>query len=327
MSTIDENQKFAGTEFTPFNETDGGIGIERIGTFVSTGTLPRGTGSVAAGNQHLYKGYDTSTIDGLRQGVSLRTQRHVYGSVQPKIWSGNLQHFILVRTLGQARSFTEFDNSPLFVDILPTFDTGSIGVGKTPAHFNPVQYLTDPLYPFPIIFNNGPQQEEEAIIEPLTIAYRRASNEGNTLRRTVKGSLEDGNNFDSDKGATNRIEQFVSFTPPSEPRFFLDEGAVYFGDNNGLNPERGIAIENFIPFIQREIVPYNETRNERIVERIRTNDPDFISVLKALKFDLDNDIREQFDKKSATAGSDVYGPDAGYIGTDSIAYVGRTRGA
>lgn len=303
MATIDENQNFAGTEFFPFNDTDPFAGII-LQTFNSSGAVTSVSSS---------RGYDTSEIDRFRQGVEIKTSRHVFESVQGKIWAGNLNHFVSVRTIGQARSFTEFENTPIFDDQTRKFD--------------PVLYIEAQLfgvqYPFPIIFNNGPQQEEEASIEPLSIQYRKASNEGRYPAHSVKGSLEDGNNFDSENLASSRVQQFIDFTPPNEPRFFLDEGQQYIG----THVTASIIIEGFTPLTQREIIPYDETRDERIVNRIQTSNAAFISVLKALYFDLDGDIREDFDKKSATAGNDVYGPDAALAGTDSIAFVGRTRGA
>lgn len=545
-----ENAELAGTEFTPFNDTD----QPRIEQAVLAADVVSG-------------GMDTTLVDPYREGVNIRTARHRFNSTQPKLWAGNLNHYVTVRTIGQARSFTEFDNSAVFVD-----QPISVSNPTHPADFNPIQYIQDPEYPFPIIFNNGPQQEEEAIIEPFTIKFRRPSIEGQVTARSVKANLEDGNTFDSDQRAANRIEQFISFTPPNEPRFFLDEGEAYVGevildgilterydpvalykltslnfqDTVGINPilvdaeattaslgpgpfpnsitnppavffdgasfsgafltssvtlgaelptkingdltaqcffkfdgtggaylfaqssdlfpgtppdgnafyalsfstnfggsvdyrhqyatgsnvdfsypigsaflsgswnhvaivrtvtnntasvtaylngvnlgtsssvapeggkntkfvvgkgdftggsarwrggissvkidnqalgdveifleaqrllspirgfDNAVVLEGFTPLIQREVDPYNETKDERIVERIQTTDTDFISALKALKFDLDNDIREDFDRKSATAGNDVYGPEAGWTGTDSITYVGRTRGA
>lgn len=549
-----ENADLAGMEFTPFNDTN----QSRIEQAVLAVGVVSG-------------GMDTTLIDQHRDGVNIRTARHRFNSTQPKLWAGNLNHYATVRTIGQARSFTEFGNSAAFID-----QPISVSNPTHPADFNPIQYLQDPNYPLPIIFNNGPQQEEEASIEPFTIKFRRASIEGQVTARSIKANLEDGNTFDSDQQGANRIQQFISFIPPNEPRFFLDEGEEHVGaypfveylldgdsqffyslensetgfidqaddnlplndlnssvsfnfgppNDNPLNPRRAaefdglggqllttsgsgttfpsssnlinaagitadcyvyvaptatgnnyifsqgspnpapeskyntlyalgvnpttseliysfdngnnvtneftfpftpsllniggwnhiqfanavigseyffivgmnglpvsadvvvgppatgsldgaethfyvgsrngeantffkgrivsirirrgtdfelkegfaklnsvrtiysgsIFVEGFTPLTQREIEPYNETKDERIVERIQTADTDFINALKALKFDLDNDIREDFDRKSATAGNDVYGPNASWTGTDSITYVGRIKG-
>lgn len=195
--TVNENEQFAGTEFTPFNDTDQPRVEAAITNFVSA-----------------TQGYDTTVYDRFRQGVSMRTGRHVYSTTQPKIWSGNLKHAIKVVTIGQARDFTEFENDPKFEEL---------------PEFNPVWYIQDPDYPFPIIFNNGPQQEEEAIVEPFTIPFRKTDVEGPFYPRTPKASLEDGNNFDNLDGGTTRVLQFIEYDPPREPRFFLDEGQEYYG--------------------------------------------------------------------------------------------------
>lgn len=291
VGTTTENDNLPIGEFTPYNDTDGPRVQEAVKTF-EIGT----------------QGYDTSQIDRFRQGVSMRTNEHVYETMQPKIWAGNLKHVTRVVTIGQARSFTEFFDTKLF---------------EEKPEFNPVWYIEDPDYPFPIIFNDGPQEEEEAIIEPFTIPMRKKSIEGPFYPRTPKASLEDGNGFDDLRGGTNRVEQFIDYAQPLDPRFFLDEGQEYFGGvNNG-----SIIIEGFTPVIIRNLDPFNDTKDESIVDRLETNDADFISAVKALDVDLSEDIRETFTRKSATAGGDVYGPDNAIYGTDSIAFRGTTRGA
>jgi hypothetical protein len=293
MAVLTENENIDTNVFTPFNDSNPFHGFVNPNPILSNS---------------LSRGYDTREIDLYRQGIELRTSKHVYGSTQPKLWSGNLEHIIIIRTIGQARSFTEYENSPVF---------------EEKPRFNPVQYIEDDNYPLPITFNEGPQQEEEAIIEPLPIPFRRADNQGKFPARGVKASLEDGNNFDNEDGSTTRVEQFYNFTQPEEPRFFLDEGQQYIGDS----VEEAIVVEGYTPIIQRNIAPFDETKDESIVASIRTTDPDFISVLKKLNFDLDGDITEEFDKKSMTAGYDVYGTNGAKYGTDSIAYIGRILGA
>lgn len=291
VSTITENENLPTGEFTPFNDTDNPQVVESVQLFTSA-----------------TQGYDTSTIDRFRQGVEMRIPKHVYSSTQPKLWTGNLKHKINLTTYGQARSFVEFDNSKIF-DEKP--------------EFNSVWYINDPNYPLPIVFNDGPQEEEEAIIEPFTIPMRKNTNEGPFYPRSPKASLEDGNNFDNLNGGTTRVEQFIEYSLPLEPRFFLDEGQSYFG---GIT-SGSIIIEGFTPFINRNIDPFNDTKFETIVDGIQTTDTTFIAELMKLDFDLSEDIRGTFARKSATAGNVVYGPDSAKYGTDSITYCGLTRGA
>ena len=54
---------------------------------------------------------------------------------------------------------------------------------------------------------------------------------------------------------------------------------------------------------------------------------DFIAKLKLLHIELDDDIRETYTQKSATAGYSVYGPQQSLYGTDSIAFTGWLRGS
>lgn len=195
--TTTENDNLPIGEFTPFNDTDG----------------PRIQQAVLEFN-NVVSGYDTTVVDRFRQGVNLTLPRYVYQSLQPKVWTGRLDHQARVVTIGQARSFTEFEDSTIF---------------EEQPEFNPVWYIEDPNYPFPIVFNNGPQQEEEAIIEPFTIPMRKNTNIGPFYPRSVKGSVEDGNSFDNLDGSSNFVEQFIDYDAPLDPRFFLDEGQGYFG--------------------------------------------------------------------------------------------------
>lgn len=538
-ATVTENDNLPIGQFTPFNDTDKPLVQQAIQIIDAV------------------QGYDTTQIDRFRQGVNVRLPQHLYKTTQPKIWSGRFDHQIRIITFGQARSFVEYDDSIIF---------------KEKSEFNPVWFIEDrENYPYPVIFNNGPQQEEEASIEPFTIPMRKNNNEGPFYPRSVKASLEDGNGFDDLFGGTSRVEQFIDYSPPLDPRFFLDEGQSYWGtfptashltteynpialftfDNNindtsgngktlqlvtgslvfaegpfpgsqairfdgftglsssldtdfhitgaltmqafikpdslqpsvipgfgnfvvsiggtgeslgtnvlgtlitnqgssgniGIDLERGtgtdfmgsttsslitqtkwyhiaasregantsfylngnlvatfihpgfpekdpipanntqklwvgtqptgggnlvqlaysgslsnvkiigraltqeeiraeyatvfpieggafnealansIVVEGFTPVTIRNLDPFDDTRDERIVERLQTTDQDFISAVKALDFDLSEDIRGTFARKSATAGGEVYGPDAAIYGTDSIAFRGLIRGA
>lgn len=307
-----ENSGLFGTEFTPFNDTN----LPRIEQAIISINVTTG-------------GIDTSIVDPYREGVNIRTSKQRFISTQPKMWAGNLNHYTNTTVIGQARSFVEYENSLLFID-----QPISASNASHPADFNPIQYIQDTNYPFPIKLNGGPQKEEEAYIEPLDIKFRKPSILGTITPNSIKANLEDGNYFDDDKNGANHIEQFISFTLPTQIRFFLDEGQIYYGpvlsgSTSEINEAlvNSITVEGFVPIIQREIIPFNETKDEEIVDRISTTNTDLISVLKSLKFDLDNDIRENFNQKSSTAGYDVYGLNTGYTGTDSIAYVGTYRGS
>src|SRR5690606_30726142 len=140
-ATVTENDNLPIGQFTPFNDTD----------------KPRIQQAIQIIDA--VQGYDTTQIDRFRQGVNVRLPQHLYKTTQPKIWSGRFDHQTKVITFGQARSFVEYDDSTIF---------------REKPEFNPVWFIEDrENYPYPIIFNDGPQQEEEASIEPFTIPMRK----------------------------------------------------------------------------------------------------------------------------------------------------------
>ncbi|MFA6049710.1 MAG: hypothetical protein WC761_00665 [Candidatus Paceibacterota bacterium] len=295
MASFNEYEGLTGFEFFPFD--DGGNDNLQIQIAISGQS-----GS----------GYDTFGFDSFRQGVEITNSRQLYQSNQPKLWSGNLNHYTRMSVYGQARSWTEYENSKIHDDqVVP---------------FNVLQYITDPdHYPVPIYFNDGPQSEEECIIEPFTIPFRKSPEEGAFPPRRPKGSLEDGNGFDSLLGATNRITQFIEYAAPLTARYFLDGGQEYIGDGALADD---IIVEGFVPYIVRLGDPFNDTKDEEIVNQIDTStDATFIAALKALKIELDEDIRETYTQKSSTAGYSTYGPEQARYGTDSIAFGGLLRGS
>lgn len=279
-------------EFTPFNDTD----------------QPR-IQQMIIGFETAKQGMNTIQIDPYRQGVSIRTPRHLYIGMQPKMGSGHPCHFTRVNTIGQSRDFTQFEESPLFEEL---------------PRFNPVWYLTDPTYPYPIVFNQGPQQVEESVVEPFTIPFRMPGDVQKYYVRGVHANIGSGNPDVELGGGNDIIEQCIEYNPPLTIDPFLDEGQAYFGDGP---IQDDIVLEGYVPYVQRNIDPFNDTKDESIVARLNTSDAAFINAVKQLDFDLSEDIRGSFSKKSATAGSVVYGDTCGRYGTDSIAYLDTFRGS
>ena len=250
-------------------------------------------------------GSETELIDRFRQGSELKTNRQRFMGMQPKIWSGDLDHVVNVTTVGQARSYTEFENSKLFED-LPIY--------------NAVSYIVlGPNYPLPIVFNEGPQQEEEAYMEPLTIPYRKNSPEGPFFVKRIAGSVEDGNNLDSIQKHTNKVTQFIELDAPLQARPFLDEGTFYWG-----TPQEGIVIDGYISQDQRVLQPFDDTSTDDVVQNIPNISDDMFEVLLRMNVNLNGDIRPSRTKGSP-AGTDVYGPYSS-SGIDSIAFSGMARG-
>jgi hypothetical protein len=300
MSTLAQVESSLGLRFTPFDDSQQ----------ISVDVL------VAIRNQ-VSSGYDTRNIDAYRQGVEINSSKYLFNSTQPKLWTGNIFQITNITTYGQARSWTEYSNNEIYDDEI--------------IEFNPVQYIIDQKkYPFPIYFNNGPMQEEEAIIEPFTVPFRKDYIWGANPPRQVHAELEDGNNFSDPKKGSSFITQFIEYNPPLDPYYFLDDGQQYFG----TVLTNSIRIDGYSPVLIRNIDPFNDTNDEKIVAQISSslsNDSvdnmDFIDQLKLLHLELDDDIRETYNQKSATAGYSVYGPQQAIYGTDSIAYNGWLRGS
>jgi len=263
---------------------------------------------------------DTSAFDTLRQGVEIRRVSELYNSTQPKLWggsitaSGTITHEQNFNTYGQAVSFTEFFADHKF---------------EEKPKFNPVAFVTlGNIHPLPIILNYGPQEQQEAIIEPLTFPQRLNNNEGFDVAHASKGELEDGNHLDGRNAGNSRVEQFIELAQPIQPRPWLDQGEEWIGDTF----IGSIHIPGFTTQAQRKVEPYTDQINEYILRQVASfNNPldsAMISALSALKFGLgvDDDIRP-IGKKSTAAGYSVYGPNAARAGTDSIAYIGWKRGS
>lgn len=271
-------------EFTPFNDSPGPI---YIATDEDTG------------------GIDTREIDAFRQGVEIKTNHQRLVGNQPKIWAGSLDHVVSVTTIGQARSFVEYENSLLFEDL---------------PEYNVISYITlGPNYPLPIVFNDGPQQEEEAYMEPITFPFRKTSPEGPFYAHRVAGSIEDGNNFDTVYGNANRTAQFQDYQDPLQIRFFLDEGVRCWGESTN-----GIMTPGYTPGIERLLRPFDDTTLDDIPQNLSAA-TDMENVLLQMQMNLNDDFRPA-QTRSANANTFVYGRDAAVYGTDSTAFVGTTRG-
>jgi len=290
-------------EYTPFNDVDPvKAQADAISIYTTTGS----------------GGMETTSTDGLRQGVEIRTNKHLFVSNQPKMWSGNFEHAVKITTLGQFRSWTEYTNSKLWNDNV--------------IEFSASLYIKDPNnYAYPIYFNNGPQQGEEAIVEPLTLPYRlnKSVIEGAWPIHRPKGNLEDGNPDTNLPQGNSRILQFIPYEEQLVHDPFLDAGQQYIG----AGPiDEQIMIEGYVDYVRTVIAPFDDTRDEEIVKQVvllgdDPTDSSYLQLLKSLDINLDEDLRQDYTQKSATAGYSVYGPNQSRYGTDSVAYVGWLRGS
>lgn len=251
-------------------------------------------------------GYDTRSWDQYRQGVEIINDRFRFLGTQPKFWSGETTGFAEIATYGQTEGFIEGNAFALESKF------------KDTPKFDPVAYIAmGTNYPRPIEFNDGPQQQDDGSIEPLTIPFKKHSNEGPYYAHAIRGEVADGNNFDSYiLRSSSRTEQFIDLAPPPESRFFLDEGGGYFGN---------VPIDGYKARIERKSIPFNETLPYNPREKLRTTNVTFLEI--ASKGGQTENGLLPAGKKSTCAGWSYYGLNAGQYGTDSIAFAGWSRGS
>lgn len=251
-------------------------------------------------------GYNTSGWDLYRQGVEITTDKMRFLGSQPKIWSGEITGYTSIVTYGQNPG---------------TIDGNTLGLDSkfedTPK-FSPVAFIElGTAYPLPIVFNDGPSEENEATIEPLTIPFKKPTNEGPYYAHAVRGSFENGNTEGHVIKSSNPVDQFIDLRPFIDSRFFLDEGADYFGN---------IPREPFVADVGYVAVPYDDTRTFSIDKKLTTTS----STIKQIASD-GSETGEvgllPYGKKSACAGFSSYGLNAGQYGTDSVAFMGWGLGS
>lgn len=265
-------------------------------------------------------GINLSLIDNYRQGVEITLSKHVYDSNQPKLWGGRVEHDgrinhqINTFTYGQAVSFTEFFGTNRYNDNLRTF--------------NPVTFIElGNEYPYPIIYNDGPQAQQEAIIEPLTIPMRLQSVESLYYIHDVHGYLEDGNHLDGLRYGNSQIRQYIPYSS-SVCRPFLDDGEVRWGETFSGS----IYIEGYQSNVQRKLSPFNDLDDKFVLNKLSsfTSSDDSNTMKTALlnlKYNFDNEEERKYNEKGASAGYDIYGPQQAQYGRDSIVYIGMLRGS
>lgn len=250
-------------------------------------------------------GYDTSGWDPYRQGVEISSNKFRFLGTQPKVWSGETSGFVDLVTYGQEPG--SIDGNALGLESkfedLPRFD--------------PVSYISMGVaYPLPITFNEGASQENEASIEPLTIPFKKPSNEGRYHAHDVRGDLEDGNLEGLTVRSANVITQFIDLKPASSTRFFLDEGAGIWGS---------LPREAYIADVEVTPTPFDDTVLDTVDRALQTDNETIANfshegALKGNSF-------LPYATKSATAGYSYYGLNAGRYGTDSIAFGGWSLGS
>ncbi len=259
---------------------------------------------------------NTSGSDAMRQGVEMRRVGDLLHSLQPKFWggkitnSGTLTHEQDFRTYGQAVSFSEFFATQTF---------------EEKPKWNPIDYIAaGNSYPLPIIVNYGPQEQQEAIIEPFTLFQRLNYNEGMDTARTMRGELEDGNHADGRLHGNSVTAQFIEYDRPLIVRPWLDEGARLIG----AVATGSVRVPGYVAKAQRVMSPFIDDGNTKIIAQVSgSTDPDMSVVLVSLQYGMgvDTDMRPR-GMKASTSGF-VLEPCNARAGTDSVAFNGWTRGS
>jgi hypothetical protein len=303
-------------------------------------------------------GMDTSAIDNYREGTNLRTMIDLYRSTQVKISvldgsqeltvkpNGKLTHQSTLQTYGQAVSIVQFTGNSLFNDSIQGvegFRVQQNGIRRAAT----VDYLVksglvveglmDAAEVFPLYMNGGPQYIEEAIIEPFVIPNRLPSNESpQEVSRGIFAFLEAGNFGDERRFGSSRNEQMVDREQPRVVRPYLEEGAanIIIKDLAGNVVKVVQTRPSYIPDQTKEakISPWLDEDQNKYMPRF-TNTLDLLQscvggkALYTRNYGTDSTEIQSRDQKSSTAGFSYYGPNAGYYGTDSVAFGGLLRGS
>ena len=324
------------TEFKPFNDSSNYYGRTNI--------------SVVTG------GMNTSVVDNYREGINLRNFIDVYKSTQVKVSfldgqqdmkmnpNSTLNHESTFQTYGQAVDFIQFTGNKLFNDSHKSYE-------KTRANKNNIQissvvdYLIDngnivdgvldADNVYPIYLNGGPQFIEEAIVEPLPIPYRLPTNESpQELARGIFAFYEDGNYGDERRFGANEIQQAQYRDQPLVVRPYLEYGSDYLiitasGKTQIVNIRpSAIPDQTFVP----KIKPWVDEPPGNYFPSLIGTSLGLVSVtVNGLPYCFNNyetsfSSLQTRDQKSSAAGYSYYGPNAGYYGTDSIAFGGLLRG-
>lgn len=264
------------------------------------------TQAITRAPQPTENGYNTSGWDLYRQGVEISTNKMRFLGSQPKIWSGEITGYTSVVTYGQNPGTiqgNEFGLESKFED---------------KPKFSPVAFIELGVsYPLPITFNDGPSEEDEATIEPLTIPFKKPTNEGPYYAHAVRGACEDGNLEGHIVKSSNPVEQFVDLRPFVDVRFFLDEGADYFGN---------IPKEPYVADVGYVAVPFDDTKSFSLSKKLTSTSPTIQQI--ALDGSETGEVGLlPYGKKSSCAGFGCYGLNAGQYGTDSVAFMGWGLGS
>jgi len=257
-------------------------------------------------------GIDSRPIDVFRQGVEITQQKFRFLSASPKIWSGNIKHWVDPNLIGQEVDFTHFDSSNEYVE-------------KESAKWDPVAHL----YASPnsvVLFNEGLQQQFRSSIDPFFIAGKKNSIED--IKNPFTGIKSENNSDIEQKMRQNSV--YMSELENSRPRFD-DQGCgdiLSIGFSTFKAIKTNIWTDKTIPIDTpyHDEVQTNDASNP-IIKQLTNPSNDIISALISnSNLDLDEMLEGSFEYRSATAGFVYSDSNSARYGTDSIAFGGMVRG-
>jgi len=266
--------------------------------------LPYIEGGITIPTSASFDGIDTSLIDPYRQGAEVNYYKNNFAGSQPKMGSILKNNVLDVPTLGFSVFLNDFEEEQAYRDS---------------EKFNSYNFINlQRNYSYPILFNNGPVDNYEACLEPLTIPFRKKDSEIESphYSHRVTAQLMDGNECVINKNSVDVVTQFIKTNKaPQGENYFLDMGY----DNIG-----GIIIPGVLTTNTTLFYPFDESKMYNEVEKISATgmlESVFMSLSETLN--LDTDLRD-FNSKSACAGFQ-YGAAETYAGTDSVTFGGLTR--
>lgn len=308
-------------------------------------------------------GINTTPIDSFREGVNLRTTQDIYNSLQVKVVfedgaqsmetkpNGELTHQSTFITFGQSGDITQYTGNRAFRDQIS-------GVEGTVPYNSSSQFSRTALYliengliaegllqiedVYPIYLNGGPQYQEEAIIEPLTIPNRLYTNESvQELAKGVFAFLESGNPGEERRFGTDIVEQMQFRSLTTTFRAYLEQGADYIlitGSNGEVTNVVDISPNNILDqgFFPKQSPWVAQENGEYFPDLIGASDLLSVPVTSSTgivqpfysnNYEISDSELQTRDQKSTTAGYSYYGGNASIYGTDSIAFGGYYRGS
>jgi len=255
---------------------------------------------------------DSRVIDVFRQGVELTQQKYRFLSAAPKIWSGNIKHWVEPNLIGQEVDFTHFDSSNEYIE-------------KEAKKWDPVSHLYDEPNTAQL-FNEGLQQQFRSSIDPFFIYGKKNSIE--EAKSPITGIKSEN---------SSRVEQVIrqnsadiSYLENTRPRFD-DQGAgeiSVVGIASFKTTKTNFWIDKTIP-IDTPFHDEIDTKTELnpLIKQLTNPSADLISALISnSNLDLDETLEGNFEYRSATAGFVFSDRNNSRYGTDLIAFGGLVRG-